>query len=137
MDGLFQRFGNHERDWLPLLNDPIVLEHVEALADCRIDGGVVLAIGEPRRVPVRQNDDDPGHPLRRLGIDRSDPATRDGAAHDRRVRLAGHIELGGIGRAARHLLSAVEAAGRLPDNSGGHVRAPAISTARTMARCMS
>ena len=49
----------------------------------------------------------------------------------------GTVELGGVGGAAGDLLPAVDAADGLSDEGGGHARAPAVSTARTMARCMS
>src|SRR5207247_3784475 len=69
--------------------------------------------------------------------DGRDAAFRHRAAHDRAVRVFGHIELGGIGGAPGNLLSPVDAADGLSDESGCHARAPAVSTARTMARCMS
>jgi hypothetical protein len=40
--------------------DPLVLEHVQALTDDRVHEGLVLAVGEPRRVAVRQDGDDAG-----------------------------------------------------------------------------
>src|ERR687892_726213 len=116
---------------------PIVLEHVQALTDDRVDEGLVLAIGQLRRVAVRQDSDDARCPFRRRAVDGSDAAVRHRAPHDCSVRQARHVELGGVGGAAGDLLAAVDAADRLSDESGGHARAPAISTARTMARCMS
>src|SRR5207249_11582360 len=56
---------------------------------------------------------------------------------DSAMHLARHVELGGVGGAAGDLLAAVDAADGLSDESGGHARAPAVSTARTMARCIS
>src|SRR6266480_5713604 len=55
----------------------------------------------------------------------------------RSVSLAGLVELGGVGGGARDLLAAIDAADRLSNERGGHARAPAVSTARTMARCIS
>src|SRR3954454_15884820 len=64
-------------------------------------------------------------------------AIRDRAPHHGTVGLAGLVELGGIGGRPGNLLTAVNAADGLSDESGGHARAPAVSTARTMARCIS
>src|SRR5438105_4456144 len=115
----------------------IILKHMQALADVRIDDGLVLAIGELRRVAMRQHGNDAGCAFCSGGVDGSDAAFRHRAAHDRAMRVSGHIELGGIGGAPGDLLSSIHAADGLPDESGCHARAPAVSTARTMARCMS
>ena len=87
--GLFERFGDHERDRLALMAHPVVLEHVQALTDFGVDDGLVRAIGKPRRVAMRQDRDDAGRPFRRRAVDGSDAAVRDRAPHDDAVRLAG------------------------------------------------
>src|SRR5437899_12631779 len=117
--------------------DAVVLQHMQALADVRIDDGLVLAIGELRRVAMRHDDEDAGCAFCRNGVDGSDAAFRHRAAHDRTIHMARYVELRGVACAPGDLLSAVDAADRLPDESGCHARAPAVSTARTMARCMS
>ena len=53
------------------------------------------------------------------------------------VRDTPHVELRGVPCGAGHFLSAVDAADGLSDERGCHARAPAVSTARTMARCIS
>ena len=47
---LFERLGDHDRDRLAVEAHPIVLEHVQALADGRVDHALVLRVSEPRRV---------------------------------------------------------------------------------------
>jgi hypothetical protein len=61
--GLFERPGDHERDRLALMVDPIVLQHVQALADNGVRQALVLAIGEPRRIAVCQNSQNAGRPF--------------------------------------------------------------------------
>jgi hypothetical protein len=134
---LFESVGDHERNRLALMAHPVVLEHVQALTDRRVHDGLVRAIGDPRRITKRQDGDDAGSPFRCRAVDGSDAAVRDRATHDDAVRHAGHVKFGGIGGRAGDLPAAVDAADRLSDQSGTHGRAPAISTARTMARCMS
>ena len=53
--------------------DAIVLKNVQALADGRVRDALVLAIGEPRRVPVRQDSE---HARRPLSLHRSMEAMR-------------------------------------------------------------
>ena len=53
VDGLLECVGDHKGDRLALMAHPVILEHVQAFTDVRIDEGPVRAIGEPRRVAVR------------------------------------------------------------------------------------
>src|SRR5438128_4438110 len=110
---------------------------MQSLAEVRVDDGLVRAVGELRRVAVREDDDDAGCAFCSGGVDGSDAPFRHRAAHDRAMRMARYVELRGVACAPGDLLSAVDAADRLPDESGCHARAPAVSTPRTMARCMS
>ena len=98
---LFEGLGDHEGDRLALMAHPVVLEHVQALADGRVHRTLVRAIGEPRRVAVRQDRDDAGRAFRRRAVDGGNAAVRDRAPHDDAVRLAGLVELGGVGGARR------------------------------------
>src|SRR6266550_3805966 len=117
--------------------DAIVLQHMQPLANVGIDERLVCAIRELWRFVMCEDDDDAGCALRSHGVDGRDAAFRHRAAHDRAVRVAGDVELRSVSCASCHLLSAIDAADGLADQSGSHARAPAISTARTMARCMS
>ena len=45
MVGLFERIGDHERDRLALMAHAVVLQHVQALTNVRVDRGLVRAIG--------------------------------------------------------------------------------------------
>src|SRR2546421_11734396 len=134
MDRPFERIGDHKCDWLALMAYAVVLEHVQTLANGRVDHGLVGTIGKPRRVSVRQDSNHAGRPFCRRTVDGGDAPVRDRAAHDGAMRLPRHIELGCVSGTARDLLSAVDAADGLSD---GHARPPAVWTARTMARCMS
>src|SRR5882757_8227370 len=116
---------------------PVVLEHMQPFTQVRVNRALVRAIGEPRRVAVCENGDDARRPFRSPAVDGSDAAVRHRASHDRAMRLARHVELGGVSGAAGYLQPAVNTADGLSDEGGGHGRAPAISTPRTMARCMS
>ena len=96
---LFEGLGDHEGDRLALMADAVVLEHVQALADGRVHRALVRTISEPRRVAMGQDRDDAGRAFRRRAVDGRNAAVRDRAAHDDAVRLAGLVELGGVGGA--------------------------------------
>src|SRR5207247_3167280 len=115
----------------------VVLEHMQALTEFRIDDRLVIAIGEPRRIAVREDCEDAGLPFRQCAVDPVNAASRDRAAHDGAVGQARHIELGGVGGGASDFLAPIDTADRLSDHSSAHARAPAVSTARTITRCMS
>src|SRR5437773_9939163 len=111
--------------------DAVVLEHMQSLADVRIDDGLVLAIGELRRVAMRHDDDDAGCAFCSGAVDGSDAAFRHRAAHDRAMRMARYVELGGVACAPGDLRSAIDAACRFSDANGCHARPPAGATVRT------
>src|SRR5688572_622594 len=122
--------GDHEGYRLTLMAHAVVLEHMQALTDDRVNRTLVLAVRKPRRVSVRQDDDDARGPFRLCAVDGSNVAFRNRAAHEGAICLAGHVEFSSIGGTASHLLAAINAANRLSDNCVGHARAPAISMAR-------
>ena len=110
---------------------------MQPLADVWVHEGLVRAIGEARGIAVREDGDDSGRAFGRRGLEGRDAPLRHRAPHDGAMSHASDVELGGVRRSAHHFLSAVDAADWLSDERGGHARAPAVSTARTMARCMS
>ena len=135
--GLFEGVGHHERDRLALMIDTVVLKHVQAFTDGWVGEALVGAIGEPRRIAVCQDREHAGRSFSLRRVDRSDASVRDRAPDDGGVREVRYFEFGGIGRGPGDFLSAVDTADGFSDHSGGHARAPAVSIARTMARCMS
>src|SRR5204862_6870349 len=134
---LFKGLGDHESDRLALMADTIVLEQMQPLTEIRVDGASVMSICETRRVEMREHTKNARRAFRRRAIDGGNAAVRDRAPDDHAVRLAGLVEFGCVGGAACDLLAAIDAADGLSDEGGAHARAPAVSTARTIARCIS
>ena len=66
---LLERVGDHQRDRLALVRHLRILQDVQSLADGRIDHALVRAIGQPRRVQVRQHGDHTGSALRSRAVD--------------------------------------------------------------------
>src|SRR6266704_6917818 len=94
-------------------------------------------IRKPRSIAVREDGHDARRAFRRRAVDGSDAAFRHCAPNDGAVRDTPHVELRGVPCGAGHFVLAVDAADGLADERGCHARAPAVSTARTMVRCIS
>src|SRR5436190_912576 len=137
MVGLFEGLGDRERNRLALMTDLIILEHMQTFTNIRIDKRFVSTIGEPRRVSMRQDRHYARSAFRHRSIDGSDTAARNRAPHDDAVGLPRPIEFRSIAGATGHFQAAVDAAYGLSNEGRRHARAPTISTARTIARCMS
>ena len=109
--GLFEGLGDHERDRLALMVHPVVLEHVQALADVRVHDGLVR---RDRRAAARSGAS--GRrctPGARSAAALSIEAMRPFATVLRTMAPCawpGTLEFGSVGRAAGHLLAAVDAA---------------------------
>src|SRR4051812_23276060 len=116
---------------------PVALQNMQALADVRIHRRRMGPIGQLRRIAVRNNGNDAGRALGYRAVDGCNTPVRDRASHNCAMRLAGDVELGGVSRSAGDLLPPVHAAEGFSDDSGSHARVPAVSTARTIARCIS
>src|SRR5688572_1083098 len=86
---------------------------------------------------MREDRQDAGELFRCSAVDIANSATGDRAAYHCSKNLAGHIELGRVSRRTGDLLPTINSTKWLAYCCGCHVRAPAISIARTMARCMS
>ena len=136
MHGLLERLRDDEPDGLALVRHAIVLEDVKPLTHFGVHRSLVRSIGQLGGVAVREHRD---HTRRTLGerrVDGQSPAC-DRAAKDRSVGDIRLLELRRIRRRPGRLLAAIDATDRLPHVLRRHVRVPAVSTARTIARCMS
>ena len=139
MRGLLERVRDHEGDGLTLMANPIVLEHVQALAVRRIHPRLVRAIGEPGGIEVGQDREHAGGLLGRARVEGDDAASRDGARDDRRVgQVRTGVELGRVGGRAGDLEPAVDAAHRLAERGAARHRwPPAMRSARASVAFMS
>src|SRR5437764_1541738 len=136
MSRLLQRFCDDERNGLTLMIDAVVLQDVEALAHIRIDDALVRPVRELRRIVVCDDGDDARRTFRRRTVDTDRPVGAR-AADDHTVGNVCLFELGSVGRLSGDLLAAIDTADGSPDILSAHVRAPAVATARTIARCIS
>ncbi len=108
---LFQRLGHDDRDMLTVVGDAGVLQH---RAGHRLH--LRRHAMQAQRVIRRDDRKHTGHRPRLCGVDPRDGAGADRALHQRGVRHAGLVELGGILRGARNLGAPVAAVDRQADD---------------------
>src|SRR5436305_344105 len=97
----------------------------------------MFTVCQPRRIQMCQHGKYAARILGRARVDSFDASIGDGTSHDRCISDIREIELRCVLCSASDLLRAVDAAEWFADNSVRHACPPAISIARTMARCMS
>jgi hypothetical protein len=107
---------------------------VQALAMGRVDEALVPAIGQPRRVHVRDHREHARQSLGRPGVDGGDAAQADRAGDQHSMGLARLVELGRVAGGTGDLGRAVDARQRLSDRHRAHAVSPVIASARTTVR---
>src|SRR4051794_23975609 len=96
MHGLLKRISDHEANRLTLMADPVVLKHVQPLADVRINGAFVRRISELRRVAMRQHRKNAFCLFSRCSLDGGYAAVCDRASYDSAMRHSRYVEFCGI-----------------------------------------
>ena len=106
--GLLLSRGHDDRDRLAVVMHEIVLQQTQDPAGRRIHARA-SALGQRRRIGVRDDEHHAGHLRGLRRVEARDAAVRDRGQHERRMRHARQLHVADVSRLAHHFRGAIDA----------------------------